>query len=150
MATFVEIAKSFLMAVTSELDPYTEQKGIVVIDDKGQSVTLFTPSHIQFARYGRGPGKKPPLDPLIEWVTKEGIVSDPTEIRGTAFAIQRSIGENGTKNWVPNAPNALDEAISKHLQKYFGDLSQSILVEQSKEVNHILQERFPNTSQFSI
>lgn len=113
----LEIAKNFLSLVTGELDKYTETKGVIEVQKN--SVILFTPSHIQFARYGRAPGKKPPFDSILAWVKKENIKFDTTDERGTAFAIQASIGKNGTKNYKPNAPNFLEE----ELKKGFGEMS---------------------------
>ena len=110
------IAKEFLEKVTSELDPFTKTDG--VIKKEGNKAILLTPSHIQFAKYGRGPGKKPPLDPILKWVKSEGIIFDGTSEKGTAFAIQASIGKKGTKNWVKGAPNALTEAITNNIDSF--------------------------------
>lgn len=116
--SFVKITKEFLMLVKGDLDQYTTQKSTIKVNNF-KSLSLFTPAHLQFARYGRGPGKMPPLDPLIEWVSKKGIVSGgPSEARGAAFAIAKSISKKGTKNYVPNAPNALEEALDKHMNTY--------------------------------
>ena len=122
MASFVSIAKDFLMLVKGELDQYTTEKSDIRVTNF-LSVSMFTPAHIQFAKYGRGPGKQPPLDPLIEWVKKKGIVSGDKNIRGAAFAIARSIGKNGTKGYVPNAPNAIEEALEKYLDFYANRLN---------------------------
>ena len=116
--SFVKITKEFLMLVKGDLDQYTTQKSTIKVNNF-KSLSLFTPAHLQFARYGRGPGKMPPLDPLIEWVSKKGIVSGgASEARGAAFAIAKSISKKGTKNYVPNAPNALEEALDKHMNTY--------------------------------
>lgn len=120
--TFQEIATDFLRAVTSELDPYTSTKGRIDLSDTS-GATLFTPSHIQFAKYGRGPGKQPPFDEIFQWVKREGIRFDNTTQEGTAWAIAKSIAKNGTSNWVPNAPNALQESIDNNIEKYFEDIN---------------------------
>lgn len=134
----LEIAKEFLQAVTEELDPYTKEKGIVEMEEA--RVILLTPSHIQFARYGRGPGKKPPFDNILKWVKEEGIKFENSTERGTAFAIQASIGLYGTKNWVPNAPNALEVAIKDHLQEYSESLGKKLLVRINDDVNKIYKQ----------
>lgn len=104
----VNLAVEFLKAVSGELDPYTSQKGVITTDNS--SATLLTPSHIQFAKYGRGPGKLPPIEPLEEWAKSVGAV-DPRQMAwGTAI----DISKNGTIGYTPNAPNAMDEAITKH------------------------------------
>jgi hypothetical protein len=123
--TFYIIAKDFLKAVTAELDPYTSKKGIIKVGIG--NATLFTPSHIQFAVNGRGPGKSPPLDPILAFVQENGIKFEGTDERGTAFAIMNSIAKNGTKRWNPGAPDALQEAIDNNLSEYFGQVSSEAL-----------------------
>ena len=120
--SFVSIAKDFLMLVKGELDPHTTQKSEIKVNNF-LSVSIFTPAHVQFAKYGRGPGKQPPLDPLIAWVRKKGIITGEKNIRGAAFAIARSIGKNGTKSYVPNAPNAIEEALTKHMKNYVNKIN---------------------------
>jgi len=120
--SFVSIAKDFLLLVKGELDQHTTQKSDIKVNNF-LSVSIFTPAHVQFAKYGRGPGKQPPLDPLIEWVRKKGIITGEKNIRGAAFAIAKSIGKNGTKNYVPNAPNAIEEALTKHMKNYVNKIN---------------------------
>jgi hypothetical protein len=49
-----------------------------------------------FVIYGRPPGKMPPVDAIMPWVSKKlGVVGD--SLRSVAFAIARSIGRKGTK-----------------------------------------------------
>jgi hypothetical protein len=135
-----EIARQFLMMVGQNLDQYTSERNVVEVDSSG--VTLFTPSHIQFAAYGRGPGKKPPLDPILKWVSRKGIVFEGTDERGTAFAIQNSISKKGTKNWKPNAPNVLEEAIKKELEKYNEKVAKLFAIKVNDEVNKFNEEYF--------
>lgn len=134
----VSIAKEFLQAVTGELDLYTSEKGEIV--EKGRQVILLTPAHIQYARYGRGPGKNPPFKNILDFVMKEKIQFENLTQEGTAAAIQFSIGKNGTKNWVPNAPSALEEAIQKHLEEYLVELSGGLSVIINDEVNSIYKQ----------
>lgn len=117
----LEIAKQFLELVGKRLDGYTSEKNRVEVGSK--SVTLFTPAHIQFAKYGRGPGKLPPIEPLIDWVKQKGIVQEDKEAKGVAFAIAKSISKKGTKNYVKNAPNAIEEAIEEEFDNYVVRLS---------------------------
>lgn len=147
---FLVIAEAFLKAVSGELDPSTEEKGIIVVDKEGNSVSLFTPSHIQFAKYGRGPGKQPPVDDILKWVSKKGIVSGVKEQLGMAWGIAISISKNGTKNWVPNAPNALQEAIDNNIQKYYDDTNKEVVKIESEKIDKILREEFPKEIEFKI
>ena len=147
---FIDIAKVFLQAVTQQLDKSTSIKGVITEDEKGNSVSLFTPSHIQFAIYGRGPGKRPPLQNMLDFVKKEGIIFDKTDARGTAFAIQASIAKNGTKNFVPNAPDALQQVIDKNIEKYYQQLSQYELSIMSEQILTVFGEQFPKTTQYKV
>lgn len=147
--TLIQIAEDFLEMVSSELDPFTSQQGRIQTEGNNK-VTLFTPSHIQFAKYGRGPGKNPPLDPIIDWIKEKGIVTDKDEVIGTAFAIQKSIAANGTLTWVPNAPNAMDEAIDNNLDDFNKELSNLIAKETSEQFNEALLKVFPPRVEFKI
>ena len=124
--TFLEIAEDFLKAVTAQLDPYTSQKGEIVLDEGSQKATLFTPSHIQFARYGRPAGKQPPVDEILKYVSKKGIVFEGTDQIGTAWAIAKSIAKKGTSNYVKDAPNALEEAIKDSLDEFYKETNEKI------------------------
>lgn len=141
---FVDIAREFLMLVGRDLDSYVSEKSFVEVDGPNQ-VSLFTASHIQFAKYGRGPGKKPPLDAILEFVKKKGIIFENTDARGTAFAIQISISKRGTKNWVPNAPDALQEAVNSQLNKYYDEVEKANLEKTNREIKEIFDKQFPLT-----
>ena len=115
--SFIAVAKSFLTMVATELDPHTSQKSQIKVNPGG-SVSFWTAKHIHFAKYGRGPGKQPPLSEMMKWVSQKGIIFPGTTAKGTAFLIARSIGKKGTKNYVANAPDAPTEALKKHVGKY--------------------------------
>lgn len=132
--------------VSSHLDQHTTQKGFVEIS--GNKITLFTPSHIQYAAYGRGPGKKPPLDSMLRYVKTKGIIFANTDARGTAFAMQSIIAKKGTANWVPNAPNVIDEAIEKEIAKYSETLSKAFVIEVNEEVKKFNETLFDSYKQF--
>lgn len=136
----IDIAREFLEVVTSELDPYTSKNGIIK-QEGTKKISLLTPSHIQFAKYGRGPGKQPPIDPIIKWVEQEGIVRDGNSVEGTAWAIAKSIGKNGTKNYKPNAPNALEEAITNNFVEYNRKMAEMLSI----EINDELQIMYTQT-----
>ena len=144
---FVDIAREFLILVGRDLDSYVSEKSSVEVSGPTK-VTLFTASHIQFAKYGRGPGKKPPLDAILEFVKKKGIIFEDTDARGTAFAIQLSISKKGTKNWVPNAPDALQEAVNKQLNKYYDKVEVANTEKTNQEIKEIFDKQFPLTIKF--
>lgn len=145
---FVEIARQFLFMVSQEVDPYVSEKSFVKVN--GNDVTLFTPEHFQFARYGRGPGKQPPINKILDFVKKKGIIFDNSTQRGTAWAIAKSIAKNGTKGYVPNAPDALQEALDKHLQDYAKELSEQLTEIATRETKNIYVKRFPVKDKFKI
>lgn len=145
----VEIGREFLKMVTGQLDPYTSKKGEIVTESPTK-VSLFTPSHIQFAKYGRGPGKQPPVDQILEFVESRNIQFDGLDKRGTAWAIAVSIGKKGTLNWVPNAPNALEQAIDNSMKDYLNALSNYLTIEVNDQIMGIYSKTFPETIEFKI
>jgi len=136
----LEIAKEFLQVVTGELDKYSSTKGEIHVDSGRRRIILLTPSHIQFARYGRGPGKKPPFESILEWVKRENIKFENSSQDGTAWAIQNSIGLHGTKNWVPNAPSFLEETLQTHMKEYQERIGKKLVVVINDKVNQIYKE----------
>ena len=127
MESFEEIARSFLEAVTSDLDTYTSIKGKIYGDS--DSMTLETPDHIQWAFAGRGKGKRPPLEAMLELVRSKNIIFDGKDEKGTAFALQAIIAKKGTKNHKPNAPDIMETTVAKYQKKYEKELGDSILID---------------------
>tara|TARA_B110000014_G_C19719023_1_gene375870 strand:+ start:113 stop:562 length:450 start_codon:yes stop_codon:yes gene_type:complete len=143
---FIKLATALLQKVANETDKHTSQKATISSDS--DSVTLSTPDYLQFAIYGRGPGKRPPLDNILQFVKGKNIVFDGLDQRGTAFAIQASIGKKGTSNWVPNAPNALEGFIEDNLGEYLGSLNVQLLDKNSKDVEEIYDKNIPTQMKF--
>lgn len=137
----LEIAKEFLELVSKDLDKHTSKKGEVKIE--GNSVVLLTPSHIQWAKYGRGPGKQPPIDILLDYVKKGNIKFDGLDSEGTAWAMAASIAKKGTKNWKRGAPNALEESITKSFESYNKKLAQMLTVEIDDQLQQTFTEIIP-------
>tara|TARA_R110002153_G_scaffold164213_1_gene316765 strand:+ start:766 stop:1227 length:462 start_codon:yes stop_codon:yes gene_type:complete len=128
MDSFEDIARKFLEAVTSDLDTHSSIKGEIV-KNNSTSFSLLTVDHIQFAAYGRGPGKKPPLEAMLELVRAKNILFEGLDKRGTAFAIQASIGAKGTKNWKEGAPDIMETTVSKYQDAYESELGKSVLID---------------------
>ena len=126
--TFEEIARMFLGAVTSELDTYTSIKGEIV-KNSSTSFSLLTPDHIHFAKNGRGPGKNPPLEAMLQLVRSKNILFDGMSEKGIAFALQAIIAKKGTKNYKPNAPDTMETTIAKYQKEYEEQLSKHISIE---------------------
>lgn len=121
-AEILELAEDFLKKVRKDIQPYTSNRIELTVGKSQAKVEI--PSHIQFARYGRGPGKQPPVDEILAWVKREGIATAPTEQLGTAWAIAKSIAKNGTKNYVSGAPNFVDEVIKKYEDDFIDDVAE--------------------------
>ena len=145
---FIRLAEAFLKKIAQDADQYTSQKSEIKISQ--DAVTLLTPDYLQFAKYGRGPGKKPPLDNILAFVKSKGIIFDGTDQKGTAFAIQASIGKKGTSNWKPNAPNALQEMIDNNLGEYYKSLNVEVLARETEEANKIWEKQFPSKVEFRV
>lgn len=128
MLGFEELAREFLELVTSELDPYVSRKGEIVSSEN--KVALLSPSHIQFAKYGRGPGKQPPIEPLVKWAEGKGAIN-PIKM---AWGVAINVSKNGTLNYVPNAPNAIEESIVKYQGAFLDKLGEVISMELSEEM----------------
>ena len=130
LTEFQQLATDFLTLVTSELDPHTSNKGR--IKGSSEEVSLYTPSHIHFAKYGRASGKPPPFASIYKWVKNRGILFTGKTPQQTATAIMWSIAKNGTKNFQPGKPDALQEAITIHADNFNKELADYSLVEFDK------------------
>jgi len=65
--------------------------------DRGRvRVSIFGKDTSRFTDQGRGPGKRPPIEPIRVWVLAKGLTNDPQEAGGIAFAVARKIGREGT------------------------------------------------------
>jgi len=133
MKSFEDIARKFLEAVKSDLNVFTSVKQEITKDNEA-SFSLGSPDHIQWAFAGRGPGKKPPLEAMLELVRSKNILFEGMDELGTAFAIQASIGANGTKNWKPNAPDIMQETVSKYQKLYEDELGSFISIDIDNQV----------------
>ena len=139
MASFKEIAMTFLKAVKSETDTYTSMKA-QIIENSSTSFSILTASHLFFAKNGRPAGKNPPLDAMLEFVRSKNILFDGLDERGTAFAIQAIIKKRGTKNYKPNGTDPLTDAVNNHQNKYEEDLGKSMLIEMDDKISKEMEE----------
>lgn len=145
---FIKLATAFLEKIALEVDSKVSEKSTIRVDDSG--VVLSTADYLQYAVYGRGPGKQPPIDRILEFVSKKGIIFENTDQEGTAWAIAKSISKKGTNNFVPGAPNALEEIIKNNLGEFNSILNLEILQKQTEEVNEAVRKAIPTDVKFKI
>lgn len=71
----------------------------IVIDDKKISVTIELEDYWYYVENGRGAGKMPPIEPIVNWIESKPVPPkvEGLTVRQRAFAIARAIGKNGTK-----------------------------------------------------
>ena len=140
---FEEIARKFLEAVGSEPDSYTSVKHEIIKNNEN-SFSLLTPDYLFYAANGRGPGKAPPLEPILDFVKRRNVRFRNLSTKGTAQAIQASIKYKGTKNWNPNGTDPLRSAVDKYQKKYEEDLNlylfQEVKIEIEDSVNETIKE----------
>ena len=137
------IAKEFLQKVTYDLDKETTRKG--EIHEGVNEVYLLTPSHIQFAKYGRDKGKPPPLSPILTYVKRENILFDGEDHEGTAEKMRWIIAKKGTKNFVKNAPNFLEEVIQRYESDYVKEVSDKITIQINEKLQEFYKKAFPES-----
>jgi hypothetical protein len=53
--------------------------------------------HAPFVNYGRKPGRRPPIEPIIRYIALKPIDTNGRSIRSVAFAIATAIGKRGVK-----------------------------------------------------
>ena len=90
-------------------------------------------SHWRFVGNGRGPGKRPPLDPLIRWAKAKGIADTDSEARSLAYVVARSISLYGTVDHQAGGVNVFlqlvedfQPRITDVLQAFLSDLKEPI------------------------
>lgn len=97
------IISDFLNTMKEELIAYMDsndrnatgqsKSSIQVVNITGSTGQLIGAEWIAYVFKGRGPGKMPPIDKIIDWVNARGIP------RNVAWVIARNIAESGTKLW---------------------------------------------------
>lgn len=143
-----QIAYDFLSWVKQDLDPYTTRKGKV--EKTATGAELQTPAHIHFAKYGRGPGKPPPFQNILDWVQRKNVIFDGLTDEGTAKVIVWKIARKGTNQWKPNAPNALEESLSKGFGLYYDRLSESMSIAIEDDLAYLTQPMVKLFDKFKI
>ena len=84
---------------------------------------LYAPDWFQYMIYGRGPGKQPPPQKIIDWVKRNPDILQSAKQtfkyineKGLAFLIGRKIGKEGTNIWQGKSKGVdLLESMEKNL-----------------------------------
>lgn len=98
--------------------------GIGYIKGKGYTYQLVN---------GRAPGNKPPITPLIGWVTQK-LGKSGSEGVGIAYAIQNKIAKEGTE-YYPNGTDLLEVLESKEVKDYiYKKLAQDISLQLRSDI----------------
>jgi len=138
MASFEELTRDFLTKCKEEFDEVTTRESS--IEESDNEMSLLIPDHIQFAKYGRGPGVGPPLENVIDFIEAKNIIFEDQTLEGTAFLIQRSIATKGTSNWVENAPDFIEEVFEKYQKDYLSIVNVTIAKDIAKSYKEELKE----------
>ena len=78
--------------------------------------------------------KKPPLEPLLEWVRMKSIASGDRAVRSAAFAIQTHIYKNGIKGI-----NIIEEILKKSSTQYLDKISDSMITQMNIKIDNIIK-----------
>ena len=78
--------------------------------------------------------KKPPLEPLLQWVQIRSIASGNKAVRSAAFAIQTHIWKNGVKGI-----NIVEQILKKTSEQYLDKIADSMLTQVSLKIDTIIK-----------
>lgn len=111
-------------------------------DDRSIWVELHLEEYFKWVENGRGPGKFPPPDKIMEWIRVKPVIPDdrggrlPTE-QQLAFLIGRKIAEEGIK-----PGNQLHNAIDQIYAEYEARIDQAIAQDVSEAIDIIFSSFF--------
>ena len=72
---------------------------------------LFAAGHWKFVGNGRGPGKMPPVAPLVKWALSKGLAKDQTQAERIGYLVARNIAREGSLDHQLGGKNIFSEAI---------------------------------------
>lgn len=131
-----ELILSFLNDIKADLVSDLRAKNISDGDLDMETAATDEDGNLSGAEYyyyvvhGRRPGKRPPIDSILEWIQKKGIHADDISDRSLAFLIARKIGNVGTDIYTGKRPGlALEEILAKNEEKFNKDLADKKLAE---------------------
>jgi hypothetical protein len=97
---------------------------------------LFGKDYFHFQKVGRRPGRFPPIDAILQWITDKGIRSD-IPIKSLAYLIARKIAQSGTRIFQRKSQglDVQDEIIEarKDLVREIAEIKKQELITKLKE-----------------
>lgn len=131
--TISEIVERFLKPKFIELGMnssgnWLKSLGVRSANNEGE---IMGPAYTEQLALGRKPGKRPPIDPLVQWVgAKFGLYGKEAVI--AAFAISNKIAKEGTK-YYPNGTDLLKILNSPEVIVFIDDKIGSYLIEAAQK-----------------
>lgn len=136
------ILTEFLENIRLELIAYMDANGrnatgkskesLQVVNVTGDSGQLIGADWIEFTFRGRGPGKMPPLNQIIDWCVAKGLP------RSMAWIIGKRIAESGTKLY-REGRNILTETITpERINTLVESISRIYVAQIESDINLIL------------
>ena len=116
---------------------------IVEVDGTTLSVSFNLEEYWKYVEYGRGPGKRPPIDAIEQWIKVKPIIPDPINGRvpttkQLAFLISRKIGMEGTK-----AQRPLEKAVySDSMELLINQLKNEIVGQMKEELGNFIEKEW--------
>lgn len=116
---------------------------IVEIDGTSLMVSFNLEDYWKYVEYGRGPGKRPPIDAIEQWIKVKPIIPDPINGRvpttkQLAFLISRKIGMEGTK-----AQRPLEKAVySDSMEMLIAQLKNEIVGQMKEELGNFIENEW--------
>ena len=116
---------------------------IMEVDGTTLSVSFNLEEYWKYVEYGRGPGKRPPIDAIERWIKVKPIIPDPINGRvpttkQLAFLISRKIGMEGTK-----AQRPLEKAVySDSMELLINQLKNEIVGQMKEELGNFIEKEW--------
>ena len=114
---------------------------IVEVDGTSLMVSFNLEDYWKYVEYGRGPGKRPPIDVIEQWIKVKPIIPDPINGRvpttkQLAFLISRKIGMEGTK-----AQRPLEKAVySDSMELLINQLKDELVGQLKEELGNFIEK----------
>lgn len=107
----------------------------LTVDAKETSGELSGSESFYYQWKGRGPGKPPPTNVILEWIESKRIQPDGISIESLAFLIARKIGNEGSDIYLRERPGlALDQIFESNLELFEKEIEEVYAQKLSKQI----------------